>query len=129
MALRRWWGWGLVSVLLWPTWAFAGTRCTQNTVVTSTVNTGGTRSDLSDRPSRVCSVEFIANGANGFAQVFDSPDDTESHGQSENVSEPGAAAAGNYASAWYGEEGKPTTHGLDALVYNGTAIIQWSSGP
>lgn len=128
--MTLWVRWGLVALLcvVAPS-AWAGTRCTQNTVVTSSASTGGTYSDLSDRPARVCSVEFIANGAKGFAQVFDSPNDLESHGQSENVSEPGAATAGDYASAWYGEEGKPTTHGLDVLVYNGTAIIQWSSGP
>lgn len=88
---------------------------------------GGARLDLSDTPVRVCSVEFIATAANGFAQVIDSPNDLETHAQARNTSEPGAAAAGDWVSGWFGEEGRRTRFGLDLLVNDGRVIVTWGA--
>ena len=102
-------------------------RCNQVSVVSDTSTTGSDAlSDLSDLPARICSVEFIANAANGWAAVFDSPSDSETHAQAVVKSEPGAATALNSDWRYYGEEGRPTQFGLDVRVVNGVAIISWA---
>ena len=117
---------GLVGGLLaLPPSAYAS-RCNQVTTVTDASGGAETLSDLSDVPARICSVDFLANGANGWAAVFDSPDDLPTHAQAVVKSEPGAATAGNGDSRYYGDEGRPTNHGLDVEVVNGTLIIQWA---
>lgn len=105
--------------------AWAG-RCNQTTVISDTSGGPVTYGDLSDRPARVCSVEFFANGSNGVGVVFDSPSDVDTHAQTKVVAEPGAATAGNSEGRYYGEEGIPTQHGLDAVVNSGTLIIRWA---
>lgn len=104
----------------------AWARCNQVTTISDASGGSVTYSDLADAAARVCSVEFFANAANGVAVLYDSPDDTDGHAQTQIVSEPGAASAGDSASAYYGEEGRPTRFGLDAVVTNGTLIVQWS---
>ena len=101
-------------------------RCNQVSVIQDVNGGGETFSDLSDTPVRICSVEFTAFAAGGYATVFDSPDDTLSHAQMQIKSEPGAATAGNSEQRWYGEEGIPTRHGLDVQVYRGTAVVLWA---
>ena len=113
------------GLLAFPPVVQAG-RCNQVTTVQDVDGGSETFSDLSDRPALICSVEFTAFAANGYATVFDSPDDTLSHAQAVVKSEPGAATAGNSASLWYGDDGRQTRHGLDVQVVRGTAIIQWS---
>lgn len=121
------WQWGVLVGLLCLSVPCAWADCTLVSVISSAAGTGGTLSDLSDRPARVCAVEFLANGANGFAQVFDSPDDTPGHAQATVVSEPGTAVAGEGDSRWYGEQGRPTYRGLDVLVQNGVAVVSWQA--
>ena len=109
--------------------AVFASRCNQVTTVSDPSGGALTRSDLSDRLARICAVDFTANGANGIAVVFDSPDDTETNGQAVVKAEPGAATSGNSQAMWFGEEGRLTNFGLDVLVINGTAVIQWSGTP
>lgn len=101
-------------------------RCNQVTTVTDASGGATTTSDLSDVAARICSVDFTSNGSNGWAAVFDSPDDTLTHAQAVVKSEPGAATAGDGDARYYGEEGRPTNYGLDVEVNNGTVIIQWA---
>ena len=105
-------------------------RCDQVTVVSDTSTTGTDGySNLSSVGGRICSVEFIANATNGWAEVFDSPDGTETHAQAVVKSEPGSATALNSADRNYGDDGRPTRFGIAARVVNGVAIIQWSGTP
>src|SRR3972149_3203131 len=85
---------GLVGGLLALPPVAHASRCNQVTTVTDASGGAETLSDLSDRPARICSVDFTANGANGWAAVFDSPDDTTTHAQAVVKSEPGAATSG-----------------------------------
>ena len=104
----------------------SASRCNQVTTVTDASGGAETLSDLSDSSARICSVDFLANGSNGWAAVFDSPDDTPTHAQAVVKSEPGAATSGNSDSRYYGDDGRPTNYGLDVEVINGTVIIQWA---
>lgn len=113
---------GLLAMVLSPA-AFAAS-CNQVNVVTDTA--GGTLSDLSDQAARICAVEFLANAANGWAAVWDTPDDTPTHGQAQPKAHLGAAAAYNSDQREYGESGRLTRFGLDVEVVRGTLIIQWS---
>lgn len=112
------------GLLACPSPAWAG-RCNQVTTVTASSGTQ-TTSDLLDGKGRVCHTEFIPNKAAGFAVVFDSPDDTLTHGQAQVKTEPGSATIGVPVSSDFSDEGMPYNHGIDALVYSGTLIIQWS---
>ena len=113
------------GLLAFPPAVYAS-RCNQLSVVTDASGGSETRSDLLDLPVRVCSVEFIANGANGFVLAYDSPDDTLGHAQMTETAEAGAAVSGDSAYRWYGEDGRPTRFGLDLEVFNGTAIVSWT---
>ena len=125
--MRTTWGALLAAggLLAFPPVVQAG-RCNQVTTVQDVDGGSETFSDLSDRPALICSVEFTAFAANGYATVFDSPDDTLTHAQAVVKSEPGAATAGDSVSRWYGEDGRPTNFGLDVQVYRGTLVIQWA---
>lgn len=116
----------LVAVLLLslPRGGWAADGCTRISEVISVA--GGTRTDLSDRPVRICSVEFIATASNGWAQLYDSPDDTPTHGQAYNLAEPGAATSGNSVFGWFGESGKTSRYGLDVETQGGRVIIHWA---
>ena len=116
---------GLAGELLAPLPAFAA-RCNQVSTVQDIDNGAETLSDLSDSAALICSVEFTASGANGYATVFDSPDDTLSHAQAVIKSEPGAATSGDSVDRNFGSDGRPTRHGLDVQVHRGTLVIQWS---
>ena len=101
-------------------------RCNQVSTITDASGGSETTSDLSDSAAVICSVEFFANGADGWAAIWDTPDDTTTHAQALVKAEPGAATAGNSESRWYGAEGRPTRFGLDVEVVNGTVIIEWA---
>lgn len=116
---------GLVGGLLAPSPAWAG-RCNQVTTVTDASGGAETISDISDRAALICSVEFIANGSNGWAAVYDTPDDSFSNTQATVKSEPGSATALNSVQRYYGPDGIPTRFGIDVEVVNGTLVIQWS---
>lgn len=116
---------GLVGGLIAPLPAWA-TRCNQVNTITDASGGTDTLSDISDSAALICSVQFFANGANGWAEVFDSPTDLPTHAQATAKSEPGAATSGNSEFLNYGPDGIPTRFGLDADVVNGTLIIQWS---
>ena len=111
----------LLGCLLAP--AASAATCNQVDVIT---DTGGTLTDLSDRPGTICSVEFIANAANGWAAVWDTPDDTVTHDLAVPKSEPGAAVAFDSDARDYGPDGRPTRFGIDVEVVNGTLIVQWA---
>lgn len=106
--------------------AFAVTGCNKTTEVTSCSGSGCTNgTNISSGPSRICSVQLFATGANAWAQIFDSPDDTAGHGQSVIRSEPGVATAGNSVTHFFGDEGLPTTFSLGAIVVNGRLVVHY----
>ena len=102
----------------------ATSPCTDTREITSQ-----TVVSLSDRPARLCGVAFLATAANGYCQVFDSPDATDSHGQARIVAEPGAATAGNSASVGFGDNGYPTRFGLAVFSVNGRCIVYFGTSP
>ena len=89
------------------------------------IRVGTTLSDLSDQPAIVCSVDFVPSAANGYVELWDSPDDTVTHGQAVTVGDVGSATAQNGAFAYYGELGRLTQFGLEVRVVNGTAWVAW----
>ena len=92
----------LLGCLLAP--AASAAQCNQVDTITDTV--GGTLTDLSDRPGTICSVDFVANAADGWAAVWDTPDDTTTHDQAIVKSEKGAAVAFDGDSSEYGPDGR-----------------------
>lgn len=97
-------------------------RCTLLDEVAS-LSTQQTESMLSTAPARVCTVEFTATGANGFAEVYDAPSTTSSN--RENVAEPSSATALNHSFVDFGEQGHVTEFGLGVLVHNGRVRVRW----
>ena len=103
-----------------------GVGCTKTATITSTDNNQPVTS-ITANPARVCSASFIASGANGWAEVFDSPDTTDdTHAQAKRVAEPGAAVAGDSANEYFGETGRPAYFGLAARVYRGRLIVNYA---
>ena len=99
-------------------------RCTRTTEITS--NPSGVGTSLSSGPAIVCSVQLFATSSNAWGQVYDSPSATDpTHGQSVNISEPGAATSGNSSAHFFGDQGILTNFGLGAMVHNGRLVIQW----
>ena len=123
---------GVGLSLVCPGLAFAkapprGSGCFKTAVVTSTNSWTQTTEEITPDAARVCSVDFIASGANGWAEVFDSPDTTDpTHGQAKRVAEPGVATAGESASAFFGDLGRPVYHGLGVRVYRGRVTVHYS---
>ena len=103
-----------------------GTGCHKVIEITSCSGTSCTTgTNISSEPSKICSVQFIATSSNGFAQVFDSPDDTPTHGQAANKAEPGRATSGESVSHFFGDQGLVTDYSLGALVSGGRLIVQY----
>lgn len=131
--MKKAWSVGWLGLLLVAPPAFAQApdqglkRCTQVTLVSDANGGDETLSDLSDTPSIVCSVDFVATSANGFFRLVDSPDDTITHAQARTVGEGGAATAGNPAAVYYGELGRLTHFGLEAEVVGGYAVVHWDN--
>ena len=122
--MKRLGGWiGLVVLLLTgpvrPVWATQPGRCTIIDEISPEAGAVYASSTLSSEPARVCSVEFLASGANGWARVFD-PLST-----AKNVSEPGQATSGNHAFIDLGEQGYITEAGLQVQVFSGRVIVRW----
>lgn len=115
------WGRGsLLGILVWvaaasPAFASQPGKC-------NTISEGSSSTVLSTVPARVCHIEFIATGSNGWAQFYDSDITSET---SPTVSEPSAATSGNHAEVNLGPEGHVTDKGLGVKIVNGRYIIKW----
>ena len=97
------------------------TGCTNTTEVTSITGTA-----ISTRPAVVCGASVISTSANAWCEVYDSPDNTVSHGQVRVVAEPGAATAFNVGTVHYGDKGVLTQFALGAVVTpNARCLVQW----
>lgn len=80
-------------------------------------------SRLSTRPARVCSVEVVGSGGAGHADIVDSPDGVDTHGQARYVAEAGVTA--DLASFSTGKIDRTTQYGL-AVYSNGVDVfVSW----
>lgn len=77
---------------------------------------------ISTEPVRVCSIEFFATANNGWAQVFDAANATQTRS---TISEPGAASSGNHTFIDFGDAGFVTQFGLGVNVVGGRVLIRW----
>lgn len=120
------WGLGLGLCLSLASTAVASVGpCNQTSEVTSAVEVV-----LSSTPARLCGVHMVSTAANGYCQVYDSPDGTVVHGQTRTVAEPSAATARDSASETFGDLGQPTRFGLAVSVSTGVrCLVHWGSTP
>jgi hypothetical protein len=104
-------------------------RCTKTSVLTdSNSGTGDYFENLSTEPTIVCSTDFRASAANGWALLFSAPQTTINGVSStavQVVAEPAEATSGNGHTSFYGDHGRLTIYGLSALVKDGTLIVHW----
>ena len=121
-AMSRSGGWLMGSIILGMCLLFNGKveatqpgRCTTISTVTAS-------QILSTSPARVCSVEFFATAANGWAYVYDGAVRTQT---SAGLAEPGAATSGNHEYVSFGEEGFVTDQGLGVDIKDGRVFIRW----
>lgn len=105
----------LVGLGMMPlAWATQPGACTL--IVESTTQT----SSFTTEPTRVCSVQFFATAANGWAQVYDPAPTLRT------LAEPGAATAFNNGQmVSFGEQGIVTEFGLAWAVVGGRVIIRY----
>ena len=102
-------------------------RCLKVTAVTDTSTAADTLTSLSTVPSIVCSVEFRANVALGWYELFDAASGLETDSNVNVVSERGEATLGNSDSSYFGTEGRLTVWGLAARVRDGVLIVHWDN--
>ena len=95
-------------------------RCSAYTEVDA-----GTTTQLSSKPSLVCSFGCLATANSGSAAVYDSPDGTVAHAQAKRVVEAGAASSGDYGSAMMPVPGAYTDFGLTVETGSCRAYITW----
>ena len=105
----------------------SGTGCTEITEVSSAgTKEGTTTTTITSSSARVCGVTFISNGANSYAEVFDSPDVTNpDHAQAKRIAEPGAVAANTVVTEFFGETGRPAFNSVGVRVYKGRALVSF----
>ena len=118
---------GLIAALVLlsparPAGATQPGKCTLLDEIAPSTETGFTDTLLSASPARVCSVEFIATSANGYAEIYDAVSTTATR---ERVAEPGNATSNNHEFVEFGPEGHVTEYGLGVFVAKGRVIVRW----